>query len=45
MNCLFLAERAVLLQLHTIRSVGLVLRRGVVAALALGACKGNQCTH
>ena len=35
------APRAVLLQLHAIGVVGLVLVRGVVAALALGAREGN----
>ena len=39
------APRAIFLQLHAIRSVCLVLLRGVIATLALSACKGNECTH
>lgn len=41
MKRVLLAPRAVLLELHTVRVVGLVLVRGVVAALALGAREGN----
>ena len=39
------APRTILLHLKSIRRVRLVLGRGVVAALALGACKCNKCTH
>ena len=35
------APGAILLDLHTIRHVGLVLGRRVIATLALGACKGD----
>ena len=45
MHGVLTAPRAIFLQLHTIRSVCLVLIRSVIATLALGACKGNQCTH
>lgn len=39
------APRAIFLHLKSIRVVRLVLLRGVVATLALGAREGNQCTH
>ena len=39
------APRAIFLHLKSIRVVRLVLLRGVVATLALSACKGNQSTH
>ena len=43
--CVLVAPGAILLKLHAIWSVGFVFVRGVVAALALGARKSNQCTH
>ena len=39
------APRAILLHLETLGIVALVLRDSVIATLALGACKSNQCTH
>ena len=40
-----LAPRAILLELHAVGRVALVLIRGVVATLALGAGESNLCTH
>ena len=44
-NSVLAAPGAILLELHTIRSIALVLVGGVIATLALGACEGNHCTH
>ena len=45
MQCVLVAPRAVLLELHTLRIVLLVLLGGVVATLALSARESNQSTH
>ena len=45
MRCVRLAESAILLHFHTIRMGLLILRRIVVALLAVRARKGNSSTH
>ncbi|KRN55549.1 hypothetical protein IV72_GL001074 [Atopobium minutum] len=45
MNCVLVAPRAILLQLHTLGVVALVFICGVIPTLALGACEGDHSTH
>ena len=45
MKCMLLAKSAVLLDFHTVRHGLLILGGVVVALFALGASKGDLCTH
>ena len=45
MDGVLTAPRTILLELHTLRIIGLVLVCSIVPALALCAGEGNQCAH
>ena len=45
MHCVRLAPLAIFLHLNTVWIILLVLGGRIVAALALGACQGDQRTH